>query len=305
MAYVSDTISQVWASEKVLEARNTLTTANLDDYAMLQGCGGQDHARVSGIYTCITDISQNAKQQNRGTAPTIGATVPTAIFSKAKTVAEFNLGNIHLEEGEITNGFNAIGSVAAYAYAIFAMFVGLITGIGIAAGNLIIGKISRADIPRVVCDIAKKARETLQDKCKQVYSMSKVDIPVYKDWEYSQNRVNTYKMLPDGRAAVTVLNISRKQYQLINNADTRQNKPWTVYVSSFRAFPVEQKNGTVSYNGASKADETSARIKLDDEQMYDFCHRVEHFETIWEITNCCGLVRDGLRLKEESRNQLN
>lgn len=301
MAYVSDTIAQVWATEKCLEARNTLNIAYPCDYAMLQGAGGENHARVSGIYTCITDISQKAKQQNKGISPTIGATVPTVEFTKAKKIAEFNLGTTHLDDGDITKGFNAIGAIAAYVYAIFAMLVKIVTSVGVTAGNIITGR--PVDIPSIICNSAKEARKILADNSKQVYGMERVDVPVYKDWEYSQNRVNTYKKYPDGRVSVAVLSISRKQYQMINGSEVRQNKPWSVYVSNFRAFPVEQKNGTVSYNGSSKADEMAARIKLDDEQMFDFCNKIEHFETVWELTHCCGLLREGLRLKEEQRRE--
>lgn len=294
----NDMISQVWGKEKVLEARNTLTVAYPEDYAMLQGCGGQDHARTSGIYTCITDISQSAKQKNNGTSPTVGATVPTSVFIKAKAVAEYNLGDIVLDEGAVAASIGDIGMIGNLLYFLFCAVFAVVQSIGLTAGNFLTGKMSVKDLPQAVLDTAKAARDTM-NKANPNRAAGRIPIPVYKDWDYSQTRVNSYKQFNDGTVAVTVLNISRKQYQDMGNGQPaqKQEKPWTVHVSKFRARPQVQQNGTVSYQYNTKCDETVARIKLSDDQMFDFCHRIEHFENLWEITECGNLVHNGVMAK--------
>lgn len=298
MDYVSDLIAQIWTTDRCLEAMNALTVADPHDYAMLQGCGGQNHARKSGIVVVITDKSPGAVQRNGGKAPKIKATVPPVEFSIAKSIAESNLGGLYCEEGAITDLLNVVESLNAKSGSVLSVLSGAINLIGETAGKLIIGKAAHEQLPQIICDGAKAQRELLrQIPDSQAQANSTRKLSFYRDWEYTQTRVHTFDSSPDGRVGVAVLALSRKQYQ----NEVRQAKPWTVYISQFRAFPVTHANGTVSYDRTSKADELMSRVKLDDAQMYEFCHRVERFEQVWEIANCCSPVRERQEAKMQKK----
>ena len=303
MDYVSDLISQIWGKDKCLEAFSSLTVADPKDYAMLQGCGGKDHANRSGITIVLTDNTPAAVAHNGGKAAKVRATVPTGQFTIAKNIAEFNIGNTWIDTCALATEMSVFPGKATAA---FDFLLEIIRNTGEALGDVLSGKVKTAGQTQALFNRVK-AVYVKGSKFRELNFTAKagtrLELPVYRDWEYTQTRVHSYDRTPDGRVGCAVLSITRKQYQEINGAESRQMKPWTISVSQFRAMPSVQKNGTVSYVSGSKANEMSAWVKLDDGQMLEFCHRIERFEEIWEIANCTAMVREAQSLKENKRKQ--
>lgn len=294
--HLNDTIARIWGPSKCLEARNGLTTAYLTDYAMLQGCGGRDHARTSGIYVVITDSTPEAKNRNNGTGVVVGATVPTKAFAVAKDVAEFNLGTVTVDEGDITTGLNALGGISACTGAVFAGLRVAIAGLKTITQQIAAGT-AKNGLSAAYAQMVGEVQNTFESNAVQRFGVRRLGIPVYKDWNYSQTRVNTYKRFPDGRVAASTLSFARQQYQNIGGQEQAQKKPWTVYITSSRVFPNPHQNGTVSIKPGSEVDKSSVFMKLDDEQMFDFCRQVCRFEEVWSVTTGWGLISEALRTK--------
>lgn len=298
--FINDTIARLWGKDKCLEARNMLTQAYLEDYAQLQGTGGKDHARSSGIYMVITDSTNEAKQRNGGKGLVVGATVPTDVFALAKSVAEYNLGTLTVDRGELTNAMNILGGVSAASYALYAAFKAGVIGLGTVAKNVVGGSLRRENVPSALAAVADDVMNVLQQNSVQTFMVNRLPIPVYKDWEYSQTRVNTYKHFPDGRVACTTLSMTRKKYQMIGGQEQEQKKPWTVYITSSRVFPNPHQNGTVSVKPGSEVDKSVAFVKMDDAQMYNFARQVCRFEDVWSVTTGWPLISEALQIKQNN-----
>lgn len=295
--FVNDTITRTDIKEKIFEAKNTLTVANLSDYANLHGVGGHDHARKSGIFTSITDYSEQAKSSNNGKALTVGAMVSPVEFGKIKAVCEFNLGEISIDESDVSKSIGLIQYLAQAVRVIVMFLLALAEGIGTVAGYITTGKLTVKDIPEQTLEVCKKARKKIKDGYTESCSKTVYGIPLYKDYNFSQQRVNPYTRFPDGSVKVSTIQIQRTQYKEQNGALVQQKKPWNVRISTFHALPKNQPNGTVSYIGSSVRESQTVNFVLDDDTFYEFCNNIEHFVNIWEIANCVSLVQNGLKAK--------
>ena len=223
------TIAKAASKNKFLDFRNALTLAYLEDYANLQGIGGNKHAPTSGIKLLIQDNSSGSQK--------VQAIVPCYLIDKMLEVCRRNAIDMECD-----------GTTAAFQIdRIYRAVYELSKGVKSACGRIIKQK-GHPNGP--LADFGNAAREAEAVYTDfQKYPMPGCGKP-YADFSYRQERVNPYTRTGDGFVRVSVIAIQRKQYNAKNEA---MKLPWTVNISNFEAVPNEQKNGTTSYRSNTDA----------------------------------------------------
>ena len=222
------TIAKAASKNKFLDFRNALTLAYLEDYANLQGIGGNKHAPTSGIKLLIQDNSSGSQKAQ--------AIVPCYLIDKMLEVCRRNAIDMECD-----------GTTAAFQIdRIYRAVYELSKGVKSACGRIIKQK-GHPNGP--LADFGNAAREAEAVYTDfQKYPMPGCGKP-YADFSYRQERVNPYNRTGDGFVRVSVIAIQRKQYNAKNEA---MKLPWTVNISNFEAVPNEQKNGTTSYRSNTR-----------------------------------------------------
>lgn len=141
--------------------------------------------------------------------------------------------------------------------------------------------------------IPSAAIQQLQDMLK---GKNGVPASAGADYSYHQERVNVYGQA-GGLVPVSTVQINR---QGMRGSDVSR-LPWYVKISNFYAKASSQTNGTTAYVASSIQDMKEVYIVLSDSDMFRCMKRVARFIEVWEDTVCCGLVRQGLELKEQER----
>lgn len=279
---ISDVIVKKAQKGKFVECINSLNLAYLEDYAMVHGAGGADHAPLSGISVAITDYGAKEKT---GASTYVKANVPCFVFDQILTVCRKNVGN---EDNGLGGVYNSL--------AIITNGIGTFLNEGcIALKRIITGKGASDKGPLADAGIVFRAA------LDAISSGGNVPrIKTFTDYTYHQDRVNMYKVDPkDGFVSVTTLDILRQQ-----PTNDRQN-PWMIKVTNFYAKEKKEPNGTSSYVANTIRDKKEAFIYVSDDDMYDLAFKVTHFINVWEQAMGRPLVLNALRKKEEMRQNAN
>lgn len=85
---VSTIIAKVNGRNKVLDFRDGLVVANINDYAMLHGCGGEGHAPSSVIKVYLCDYSAGTGSKSR----TVSASISPVLCEQILEVCKHNVG---------------------------------------------------------------------------------------------------------------------------------------------------------------------------------------------------------------------
>lgn len=272
------TIAKAASKNKFLDFRNALTLAYLEDYANLQGIGGNKHAPTSGIKLLIQDNSSGSQKAQ--------AIVPCYLIDKMLEVCRRNAIDMECD-----------GTTAAFQIdRIYRAVYELSKGVKSACGRIIKQK-GHPNGP--LADFGNAAREAEAVYTDfQKYPMPGCGKP-YADFSYRQERVNPYTRTGDGFVRVSVIAIQRKQYNAKNEA---MKLPWTVNISNFEAVPNEQKNGTTSYKSNTKRNEVNLFIQVSDDDMWRCCYSVAHFISVWEHSYGVPLIQNGIAAYEYQQN---
>ena len=191
------TIAKAASKNKFLDFRNALTLAYLEDYANLQGIGGNKHAPTSGIKLLIQDNSSGSQKAQ--------AIVPCYLIDKMLEVCRRNAIDMECD-----------GTTAAFQIdRIYRAVYELSKGVKSACGRIIKQK-GHPNGPLADFGNAAREAETVYTDF-QKYPMPGCGKP-YADFSYRQERVNPYNRTGDGFVRVSVIAIQRKQY----NARMRQ-----------------------------------------------------------------------------------
>lgn len=272
------TIAKAASKNKFLDFRNALTLAYLEDYANLQGIGGNKHAPTSGIKLLIQDNSSGSQKAQ--------AIVPCYLIDKMLEVCRRNAIDMECD-----------GTTAAFQIdRIYRAVYELSKGVKSACGRIIKQK-GHPNGP--LADFGNAAREAEAVYTDfQKYPMPGCGKP-YADFSYRQERVNPYTRTGDGFVRVSVIAIQRKQYNAKNEV---MKLPWTVNISNFEAVPNEQKNGTTSYRSNTKRNELNLFIQVSDDDMWRCCYSVAHFISVWEYSYGVPLIQNGIAAYEYQQN---
>lgn len=272
------TIAKAASKNKFLDFRNALTLAYLEDYANIQGIGGNKHAPTSGIKLLIQDNSNGSQKAQ--------AIIPCFLIDKMLEVCRRNAVDMEFD-----------GTTVAFQVdRIYKTVFELVKGVKSACGHIIEQK-GHPKGPLADFGTAAREAESVYTDF-QRFPMTACGKP-YADFSYRQERVNPYSKTNDGFVRVSVLSIQRKQFNARNEA---MKSPWSVNISNFEAAPNEQKNGTTSYRSNTKRNEVNLFIQVSDDDMWRCCYAVSHFISVWEMTYGMALVQNGIATYEYQQN---
>lgn len=298
-------ITKAAAKGKFLDFKDGLVAAKDEDYAMLHGAGGKDHAPISVIQLCITDYSKGTGEA----AVFVRASVQPHILAIVRDVCAQNLGMAKVSVKDGFGSFLSNAVVKVYASVQKCLLCGrafakLINGFMNACAYAITGKDKTAET------VWQKFGASLKD-AKAVLSQNpdmEVAIPdtpdglvplgVLVDYNYHQERVNVYSKTPDGLVSVSTCDIMRAGRR---QGGAASKLPWTVKIANFKSQPVAQQTGGTAYNPQVIQDKTEAFIMLSDQDMYRCCYAVEHYVSTWENSICIPMVRNGVLQREAAR----
>ena len=290
MENFSTIISKANAKDKVIDFRDGLVVALPGDYAMIHGAGGAKHAPVSCIRCTICDYTAGTGDKS----VTVSANLdPTTIDLLRRVAGRF---------AEEPAAFRR-GSASAPA---------------LPAGSVLLSGESFGQLKDAFAIMAKHAKEKTmsEDEFMQVGKMLQTGLapmqlptttgsaPVGKDYEYSQERVNSYRKgmdgLPANHAPVNRLSITHQSFR--DNGDVSRY-PWIVKISNGEAEVKESDIGGTSYVGSTFKLISEAFIMLSDADMDRMMVQCSRFIRTFEDTFGIPLVKNGVEERIEQRKR--
>lgn len=296
---VSTIIAKVNGRNKVLDFRDGLVVANVNDYAMLHGCGGEGHAPSSVIKVYLCDYSAGTGSKSR----TVSANISPVLCEQIFEVCKRNVGvqvipdNFALfTEQRMTNKKMArTADMCHYAlqgtrkifdrYAERAKENDAPTTAAVLEG---ISSYFKKALERAAAEPASPEREPF------------MNLPLHADFHYSQDRVHNYHSKTGGGniAPVQKLEIWHTTYRKQGDLG---NYPWTVRITNGKAKVKTQPNGATTYDASSMTDVEMAFIPVSDADMFRAMSRINHYVNVWETAIAVDVVKQGLVKREEER----
>lgn len=301
----SDIIVKAAAKNKFLDFRNNLILADKKDFAMIHGIGGAQHASRSTIKCLITDYSVKPSVV---VAANIGPEFPAYVLELCKR-------NVGLS-GATAAGPNKRETLASQLTAVASLpplgtdYVpqNLANQPCVAMTSTFLQDLeSEASVSEVkaLLDLAKQVPALPSDGSGNVF----IPLPVAmiqsiitsfsagsgspkggEDFQYRQERVNSYRKEANGLCPVNILTINRVG---IRKTGEVSKLPWTVKIENFKA-PAVERGSMTSYNSRGIVEKKEAFVSLSDYDMFRCMYRVERFIELWEMTYGIPLVRQGV-----------
>lgn len=270
---IQDVICQTANKGKFLEFRDALNLAYLQDYAMIQGVGGKDHAFNSGIRVWITDYTK------KGSSFNVYANVRPEVLEQAKAICEYNTGTIHMNPDPVS----PMNGLAVCSEIIKSLVRDTYQGLRLVAKG-------KMDLISMVGKMFGEAKK--QAEAKEAEKAEAEAVEFYKDFTYEQTRVFPADGRQDGKYTVQILSFVRRQYRGEDKKE-KSKMPWLVSVSNFYASPKHYDNGTTSYLPNTAVERKDGFVQLTDADMYAMCYRAGRFVEIWENVFGMPLVKQG------------
>lgn len=303
----SDLIAKAAAKGKFLDFRNNLVAARGNEYAMIHGIGGQQHAPRSTIKMFITDYSvqNNTKTVIANIQPELAAYLLSACENALKCSGTSKSGGMYQEavnaaaqmgrETVLPPG-SPINPSAEPLLAVSAELVDKLSSMPMPPAALqLAAMLDPITLPPNGPTVYVGVRKRIVDLLAQ--ALSSAGQASGADFSYSQDRVNPYKE-EHGFCPVSTLSITRSG---LRKDGSVSQMPWYITIKNFRAKPVKQKNGMTSYNGSTIQDQKEAFILVSDFDMYRCAYRVVRFIELWEMSVGIPLIKAGLKQKEIER----
>lgn len=273
----SDIIAKANTKDKVIDFRDGLVRANDDDYAMMQGVGGQNHAPNSVIRITICDYSKGKGDSS----VTVSANVTTDVIDIILNICRQNIGlAVSFEaSAEAQDAGAMIGEALAKARS-------LIKGAKDAA-QLTINTADMIELGQMIA----KANEAMGKK-------QLITRPQAVDFNLTQEKVNVHKKDGNGYAPVSRFTVLRQTYR--SNGD-KSNYPWTFKITNGIAPVREQDTGATTFDAKAMKDIKEAYINVSDRDVYRMMYRVARYVEVWENTICIPLIKAGIQQREANR----
>ena len=302
----SDLIAKAASKGKFLDFRNNLIAARTNEYAMIHGIGGKQHAPRSTIKLFITDYSvpNNTKTVTSNIHPELAACLldvcrknitaqqPKGTYQDAITTVS------QMRQGTVLPPNQPPNRMAEPILAVPMDLLEKLSSTPMPAEALqlaaMLNPITLPSNGPVYVGVSKRIVELLAQALSGGRTAGGVD------YSYTQDRVNPYKE-QKGLCPVSSLTISRTGTRKDGSVS---QMPWSVNIKNFLAQPVRQANGMTSYNGRTIQGQKEAFILVSDMDMYRCTYRTARFVELWEMAVGIPLVKAGLKQKEaESRAQ--
>lgn len=296
---VSTIIAKVNGRNKVLDFRDGLVVANVNDYAMLHGCGGEGHAPSSVIKVYLCDYSAGTGSKSRTVSANISPTLCEQIFEVCKR----NVGTqvipddfAFFKEQRMTNKKMARTADMCHcamqgAQKLFERYAGKAKendAPGTAAVLEVLSSYFKKALERAAAEPASPKREPY------------MDLPLHADFHYSQDRVHNYHSKTGGGNIAPVQKLEINHFTYRKEGDLGKY-PWTVKITNGKAKVKTQSNGATTYDASSMTDVQMAFIMISDSDMFRAMSRINHYVNVWETAIAVDIVKQGLVKREEER----
>lgn len=295
---ISGIIAKANGKDKVIDFRDGLVLADLEDYAMIHGCGGKAHAATSIIKIGICDYSAGKGQKSK----TVFANITPDVCVQLLEICKRNIGTtvydgafpVFQEQRAVNRKTVKLADMMAdtlhKALTVFSRAESAAE-----QGN----PPSGTDMMKALNQLWTKTRDRVfaneQGSEPAFFTMAQ-----HVDYNYSQDRVHSQRIGADGLAPVQRLNIFHQTYR---KDGAMGRYPWTVKISNGRAKVKVQATGATTFDSSSMTDITEAFIQVSDADMFRMMYRVVRYIEVWEIAMGIQLVMDGRRKRDDERKQ--
>lgn len=283
----STIITKVNGRDKVIDFRDGLVPARLEDYANLHGTGGSHHAPNSVIKVYVCDYSAGKGEKSR----TVSANLTPEVCEQLFEVCKRNIGTqvvdgnfaFFEEERAAVRKQNKLAEMQIYL---------------IKHGSSLIRRYLEASEKPTAATMLASIQQ-IMDKSLQKLEASEagtataaMPLPQHMDFNYTQDRVHNYdgKKEENGYAPVQRLQIWHQAYR---KDGALSNYPWTVKIINGMAKVQEQQNGATTFSASTLTNTTEAFIQVSDNDMFKMMSKVNHFVRVWEDVVAADIVKKG------------
>ena len=291
---VNTIIAKTNGKDKVIDFRDCLNLANKDDYAMMHGIGGKEHARTSVIKLTICDYTAGKGELSK----TVSANISPATCEKLFEVCKRNIGTLVVNDNvaplvEQRSHNKKQNKIADMQFEVLQHVLKLTKAIYKAANQKQMPGVEV--IANSLISMLSQAKDHVLAQEEDPPRPAAFEIPCHCDINYVQDRVHASKAGADGYAPVQRLTIAHHTYR----QDGKQSMyPWMVKVVNGNAFVKVSDIGATTFDPKTLRDTTEAFIMISDDDMFRCMNSVLHYIDAWEKLACIPLIKEGLKKRQ-------
>jgi len=299
---VSTIIAKINGRNKVLDFRDGLVPANVEDYAMLHGAGGKDYAASSVIKIYLCDYSAGTGKDK---SKTVSASISPELCEQIFEVCKRNIGNqvipnnfdFFTEQRTANKRLTLLGDMCFGVLNNVTKVLGRYVETSEAGEAPSAGKVAKG-----LFTLLNKTKERAEAGPKAMTYPAAMFLPQHMDFSHAQARVHNYKSKTGGgdSAPVQQLQIWHVTYRKQGDLG---NYPWTIKVINGKAKIQVQPNGATTFVASTMTDVEEAFIQVSDADMFRAMSRVIHFVSVWENLVASKVVAQGRAKREEERKE--
>lgn len=291
---VNTIIAKTNGKDKVIDFRDCLNLANLEDYAMMHGIGGAKHARTSVIQLTICDYTAGKGELSK----TVSANISPATCEKLFEVCKRNIGTLIIDNNlppfvEQRDHNKKQNKIADMQFEVLQHILKLAKAISKSAKEKQIPGVEV--IADSLISMLTKSKKRVLAPEEDTQSPASLEIPCHCDINYVQDRVHSNKTGADGYAPVQRLTITHRTYRQDGKLSTY---PWMVKVVNGEAFVKVSDIGATTFDTKTLRDTTEAFIMVSDDDMFRCMNSVLHCIGVWENLSCIPLIKEGLKKRQ-------
>ncbi len=270
---VSTAITKTNGKGKVIDFRDNLTIANIDDYANMHGTGGKNHAPNSTITCCICNYSKGTGENSVTVRTNINIDAVYALFTATQRIITENTLKAGNESTISQSGLNQLKQIYKQLEAAY--------------------KASQST--PMTSDAIKKIGNAYHKALGEIKTGNRAGVA---DFTYSQDKVDAYKKQNDGTAPVSKISIVHCPIRKDGQVSTY---PWFIKITNGYAPVVTQNTGATTYDAKKMQVKAEEYINVNDNDMFRMMLRVVRYIETWENTRCIPLLQNGLQKRAEER----
>lgn len=269
---ISQKIWKINGKDKVVDFVSKLTKANVEDFAMLHGCGGKAHAPNSTIGITLCDYTKGTGDASVTVRYSVDVEDMALLYNAAVSA---RLGNLRPSSAPALPLADA-----------------LITQIKSWKGFPLFNDENRSrQVPgqaiNAIMDAAIGIRKALQDKEGE---------PAFT---YTREKINPYKTNPqNGFHPASRLQIN---FTPIRKGGQVSTYPWYISIENFDAPMNTKSTGATTFDGSKAVNKTSAYINLSMEDFLAAMVAVDRHVRLWEIQQAGPVMRMAYKQLDEER----
>lgn len=297
---VDDIITKANGRDKVIDFRDGLVPANIDDYANLHGTGGnKGKAPISVIKTYICDYTKGTGKKSL----TVNASISPDLCEQLLEICKQNIGIQVIDPNLaiINEQRTANKKLSKAADLIFGATNNILTVLNriVAASKEGKGNPPLAALAEGMSGLLTKTRDKVAAP-DPIPAAEPILVARHCDFSYAQDRVHAFDESVQEGSVVPVqrLNIYRQTYR---NDGQVGKYPWTVKITNAKAPVHFQDTGATTFSASSMTDKQEAFIMLSDADMYRMMSRICHYITAWECTIGAALIEKGREKRAAER----